>query len=374
MPKNHAADVSIFKSRIKRLRASLRKQSIEHLLITNPYDVAYLTGFHGGDSYLILASDACTIISDFRYQEELEPVAPLARIVIRKGAMSLAVAEQLQAAGVKRCAIQAETMTLAERAAIGGAMGRGGEKRLEPTTGLVGALRIIKDESEIALIKKAARIQEEALLAVLPTLKPGLTELDVAAAIEAEMKRRGSSAPGFQTIVAADPNGSLPHYRPGRTKLGRNKCVLIDWGAIFGGYHSDMTRVFALGKWPAKIAEIYQITLDAHLLAAAALAPGKLNREIDAIARNYIAKHGYGEYFGHGLGHGLGFNGHEEPRLSHMVAETRLAEGHVVTIEPGIYLPGIGGVRIEDDFVITARGAKNLCTLPTSLEWSTLKI
>lgn len=367
-------DLSIFKSRIKRLRATLRKQSIEFFLITNPLDVAYLTGFHGGDSYLLLSASGSTIVSDFRYQEELEPIAPLADIVIRKGTMTQAIAQLFKELAIKVCSVQAETMTLGERAAIGAAIGRGGEKRLQPCSGLLAAMRVIKDESEVALIKKAARIQEEALLAVLPTLRPGMTEMEVAAGIEAEMKKRGSSAPGFQTIVAADPNGSLPHYRPGKTKLAKNKCVLIDWGAIYQGYHSDMTRVFALGKWPAKIAEIYKITLDAHLAAAAALAPGKSTREIDAIARNHIARHGYGDYFGHGLGHGLGFNGHEDPRLSNMVSETFLAEGQVVTIEPGIYLPGIGGVRIEDDFLITAKGSKNLCTLPTSLEWSTLKI
>jgi Xaa-Pro aminopeptidase len=233
-------------------------------------------------------------------------------------------------------------------------------------------MRRIKDDSEVALIRAAAKIQEQALLAVLPTLKPGQTELEVAAALEAEMKRRGSSAPGFETIVAADPNGSLPHYRPGRTKLRQNRALLIDWGAIYQGYHSDMTRVFAFGKWPAKIAEIYQITLDAQEMAAAALKPGVSTQDIDAIARGHITKHGYGDCFGHGLGHGLGFNGHEDPRLSHMVSGTVLEPGDVVTVEPGIYLPGIGGVRIEDDYVITQKGAKCLCTLPKDLDWATL--
>ena len=365
-------DLSIFRARFARLRARLRKIGIEHFFVTNPLDVGYLTGFLGGDSFLLVSPKACAIVSDFRYQEELEEVAPLCDIIIRKGSMTAAVAELLRREGVKELHVQAETMTLAERAAYGAAWGKGFEKRLVPCSGVIAAMRAIKDDAEVALIRKAVRIQEEALLATLPTIRPGMSELEVAATLEAEMKRRGSSAPGFQTIVAADPNGSLPHYRPQRHRLRANRAVLIDWGAIWKGYHSDMTRVFALGKWPAKVAEIYQIVLDAKEKAAAALAPGRTTREIDAIARDHIARHGYGEHFGHGLGHGLGFNGHEDPRITHMLGETKLMPGHVVTIEPGIYLPGIGGVRLEDDYVITAKGAKNLCSLPQDLKWATL--
>ena len=363
---------SPYPTRLTKLRAKLHKESLGHLLVTNPLDVAYLTGFDGGDSYLLIGPKSCTIISDFRYQEELEPIKPLASIIIRKGPMTAEVASVFKAENITTCGIQAETMTLAERDATAKSLGKRGEKQLISTTGLVMSMRAIKDESEVALIKAAAKIQEQALLAVLPTLRPGMTELAIAAAIEAEMKTRGSSAPGFQTIVAAQPNGSLPHYRPGKARIAANKTVLIDWGAIYHGYHSDMTRVFALGKWPAKIAEIYQITLDAQETAAAALAPGRTTREIDALARDYITGAGYGEFFGHGLGHGLGFNGHEEPRLSHMLGETTLEVGQVVTVEPGIYLPGVGGVRIEDDYVITEKGAKNLCTMRKDMEWATL--
>lgn len=359
-----------FASRITRLRASVKAQGLEHFLVTNPLDVAYLTGFRGGDSYLLIAPKACSIISDFRYQEELEHVSHLAKIIIRKGSMAAEVVATLRDAGVKSCGIQSETMTLAEHASLQKALGRA--TSLKATSGLVAVMRAVKDAAEVALIKKAAQIQEAALLAVLPKIIPGTSELEIAAMIEAEMKKRGSSAPGFETIVAAQPNGSLPHYRPGTKKVAKGQTVLIDWGAIYQGYHSDMTRVFALASWPRKIAEIYAITLEAQEMAAAALAPGRSTKEIDAIARNHIAKAGYGEYFGHGLGHGLGFNGHEDPRLTHMLAETILVPGQVVTIEPGIYLPGVGGVRIEDDYVITEKGAKNLCTMPKDMKWATL--
>lgn len=340
------------------------------MLITNPLDVAYLTGFLGGDSYLLTGPRGSTIISDFRYQEELEPVRGLATIFIRKGAMAGAVGEVFGSLGVTRCGVQPEYVTLHEQDSL--ARAAGPDRTLTPVPGLVQQMRIIKDEVEIDWIRKAVRIQEASLLAVLPTLKPGQTELEVAARIESEMKTRGSREPGFQTIVAARANGSLPHYRPERVTLARNQPLLIDWGAIFKGYHSDMTRTFALGKWPVKVREVYEVVLEAQQAAAAALAPGKSTREIDAIARGIIAAAGYGEAFGHGLGHGLGLNGHEEPRLTHMLVESVLAVGQVVTVEPGIYLPGVGGVRIEDDYLITGAGAENLCRLPKDLIWATL--
>ncbi len=357
-------------ARIARLRSAVTARAEAWMLVTNPLDVAYLTGFLGGDSYLLVGPTSSTIISDFRYAEELAPIRPLATIFIRKGAMAAAVAEVLSSLGVSRCIIQPEVVTLNERDALTKAIGEG--RTLLPIPGLIAALRLIKDAAEIANIRRAVRIQEAALLAVLPTLRPGQSELEVAARIESEMKTRGSREPGFQTIVAARANGSLPHYRPSRVTLAKNQPVLIDWGAVHLGYHGDMTRTFALGKWPTKVKEIYQIVLEAQLAAAAALAPGRSTKDIDAVARNIITRAGYGEAFGHGLGHGLGFNGHEEPRLTHMLGETTLQVGQVVTIEPGIYLPGVGGVRIEDDYVITESGSQNLCSLPKSLDWSTL--
>jgi Xaa-Pro aminopeptidase len=347
-----------------RLRESLAGAGVDRLLVTNPKDVAWLTGFLGGESYLFVGGPEAVMLSDFRFQEELEPVraAGLARVVIRTGPMAEAVGELLASERATRIGIQAEHLTVAMRRSIVGAF-PGGEKRLCDTTGLVAALRAIKDETEVALIRRAVRVQEEALRAVLPSIVPGIREQEIAAALEAEMKRRGSSEPGFPTIVAAGANASLPHYRAGPARVAANRPVLIDWGAVVQGYHSDMTRVFTLGRWPAKIREIYGIVLEAHLAAAAALAPGRTTREVDAVARDLIARAGYGEQFGHGLGHGLGLDGHEDPRLTHMLPPVPLRAGMVVTIEPGIYLPGVGGVRLEDDYLITATGATNLCAL-----------
>lgn len=356
--------------RMKKLREAMGGHELSHMLVTNPLDVGYLTGFLGGDSYLILGPGRPVLVSDFRYQEELDHFEGLCEIVIRKRSMGEAIAELLSGENVSRVGIQAEIMTVAERDQLAKKIGT---KRVAATLGLIMKMRSVKDSAEIALIRKAVKIQEEALKAVLPTLEPGLTELEVAARLEAEMKSRGSSKPSFETIVAARANGSMAHYRPGSTKLAANQPVLIDWGAIWQGYHSDMTRTFSLGKWPKAVAEIYPIVLEAHQKAAAALAPGKSTSEIDKIARDVINDAGFGDKFGHGLGHGIGLQTHEDPRLTHMLAGSRLEVGQVCTIEPGIYLPGVGGVRIENDYVIQENGAANLCTLPMTMDWATLR-
>ncbi|MBX3390645.1 MAG: aminopeptidase P family protein [Phycisphaeraceae bacterium] len=370
IPGQEEAQGGFFGKRMKRLREAMGGLELSHLLVTNPLDVGYLTGFLGGDSYLILGPGRPVLVSDFRYQEEVSEFSELCEIVIRKRSMGEAIGELLAGENVLRVGIQAEIMTVAERDQLAK---RIGTKRVAATLGLVMKMRAVKDQAEVALIRKAVKIQEDALKAVLPTLEPGLTELEVAARLEAEMKNRGSSKPSFETIVAARANGSMAHYRPGSTKLAANQPVLIDWGAIWQGYHSDMTRTFSLGKWPKQIAEVYQIVLEAHQRAAAAIAPGKSTSEIDKIARDFITDAGFGENFGHGLGHGIGLQTHEEPRLSHMLAGTKLEVGHVCTVEPGIYLPGVGGVRLENDYVVQENGSQNLCSLPMTMDWATLR-
>lgn len=371
-----------YRGRLERAAALAKKAGVTHLLVTNPKDVGYLTGFHGGDSYLLLAAGGggggkgprAVIISDFRYAEELEGVAGWAEAFIRSGSMARGVGEQCKRLGVGRLGVQAEHLTLAGR---GGLEAELKSVKLVETTGLVAGLRLCKDAGEIAAIRAAVVIQEAALEAMLDRvgkvlMKEGsIDERSIAAILEYEMKTRGSSDPSFESIVAAGTNGSLPHYRPGAARLKRGGVLLLDWGAMVGGYHSDMTRVVCFGKWPAKIREIYEVCLEAHDAAAGAIAAGKTNREIDGIARGIIAKAGYGEHFGHGLGHGIGLDIHEGPRLSHMAEEAELEVGQVVTVEPGIYLPGVGGVRLENDYVVTRRGAECLATLPMSLEWAT---
>ncbi|MFN9133584.1 MAG: M24 family metallopeptidase [Phycisphaerales bacterium] len=362
-----------FVDRLTRLRAGMAKAGLPAALITSPKDVGYLTGFLGGDSYLLLTATGAVILSDSRYDEELEPCRPFCDVVIRKKLMSDALADLLTAHRIKRLGIQPEHATLATRSAIAS---KASGVELVEAPGIVARLRILKDEHEIKAIKKAIALPEEALEATLKFIAARLrkgpsSEMEVAAKLEFEMKIRGSSAPGFETIVGAKANGSLPHYRPHDVKFSRNHPVLIDWGAIYNGYHGDMTRVFCWGKFPAKVREIYSIVLEAHEQSAAALAPGKSVRAVDEVARGIIRRAGYEQQFGHGLGHGMGLDGHEGPSLSHLAEDRPLEPGMVVTIEPGIYLPGIGGVRIEDDFLITEKGAVNLCTLPKDLDYAT---
>jgi Xaa-Pro aminopeptidase len=365
----------VYARRIDRLSRAAFSQRVDHVLITNPLDVGYLTGFLGGESYLLIGPTAgpknALLLSDGRYAEELRPFSSILDVYIRSGSMDAAVADVLSRPGVNHVAVQAEHLTLAGRDDLVRAIGHDRGDPLVPIRGLVAWMRETKDPYECEIIQAATTLQERALLAIKGKLKPGMEEQEIAAMLESELKRRGSSKCWFETIVAAKANGSLPHYRPGAEKTAAGQPLLIDWGATYRGYGGDMTRTFCFGKWPKKIREIYEIVKDAQEMAAAALAPGKTTIEIDALARDHIAKHGYGDHFDHGLGHGLGMS-KEPPYLNPKNAPMELQVGHVCTIEPGIYLPGVGGVRIEDLYVITENGARNFCSLPKTLEWSTL--
>ncbi len=374
-PANVETPIHVYARRIDRLSRAAFSQRVDHVLITNPLDVGYLTGFLGGDSYLLVGPTAgpknALLLSDGRYAEELRPYAPLVDVYIRSGSMDAAVADVLSRPGVNHVAVQAEHLTLAGRDDLARAIGHDRGDPFVPIRGLVASMRETKDQYECEIIQAATTLQERALLAIKGNLKPGMEEQVIAAMLESELKRRGSSKCWFETIVAAKANGSLPHYRPGTERTAAGQPLLIDWGATNRGYGGDMTRTFCFGKWPKKIREMYEIVKDAQEMAAAALAPGKTTIEIDAIARGHITKHGYGEHFDHGLGHGLGMS-KEPPYLNPKNAPMELTVGHVCTIEPGIYLPGIGGVRIEDLYVITENGARNFCSLPKTLDWSTL--
>lgn len=357
-----------YPGRMERLRALMTRAGVDHCLVTNPIDVGYLTGFLGGESYLLVGPARPVVISDFRYDEELNPQRTLCDVYMRKRPILAAAADVIRQVHAGRVGVQAEFMPVADMTILSAMVGEGRVKPLDP---IVGKLRVIKDSFEIALIRAALKIQQEALDAVLPKLKPGMTELEVAARLEAEMKSRGSSQPGFQSIIATGANAALPHYRPAKVKIAPNKVLLIDWGSTYQGYQGDMTRTFAFRKWPDKFAEIYKIVLDAQEMSAAALGPGQSTHVIDGIARAHIVRHGYGDKFGHGLGHGLGMS-KEPPYLNPLYPAINLEVGHVCTVEPGIYLPGQGGIRIEDQYVITETGAENLCSMPKDLKWATL--
>ncbi|MBL0926761.1 MAG: aminopeptidase P family protein [Phycisphaerales bacterium] len=359
-------------ARADRLRSALAEQELDALLITTPNDIRYLTGFSGDDSTMLVTADRLIVLSDFRFQEELEEVKDggLAEVYIRSGEMLDAVQTVVHdvLGDEPSLGVQAEQMTVAMRKRLGRAVGA---KRLRDTVGLVGELRLIKDELEVKIIRKAISIQQDALTALRGWIKPGQTELEIAGRLELELKARGATGPAFPTIAAARANGSLPHAVPGQTKTAAGQPLLIDWGARVAGYNSDLTRTLTLGKWPKEIAKIYPVVLEAQRRAIEAIAPGVRCEDVDAVARGHIADAGYGPQFGHSLGHGIGLNVHEDPRLGKKSKHV-LRPGMIVTVEPGIYLPGVGGVRIEDDVLVTENGCRVLSTIEKSMEWATL--
>lgn len=316
---------------------------------------------------LITRRDAA-VISDFRFQEELQPLSDDFEIVIRKGSMPDAQKALIRKLKPKALGVQSEHLPADARSFIASAAG---PSHVKDIVGLTAALRMVKDAREVDAIRAGIKIQQEALLAVLPGIRPGQSEREIAAVLEYECKRRGAQGMSFETIVAAKANGSKPHYRPGGEKTAKGRPLLIDWGVRARGYCSDMTRTFCLGSWPRKMETIYRVVLEAQEAAIAAAGPGMTCGALDMTARGIIERAGFGPMFGHGLGHGIGLDIHENPRVF-KTTSTVLEPGMVVTIEPGIYLPGVGGVRIEDDILITERGAKNLCSLPKDLKWATL--
>ena len=364
-----AADVvAACKGRVTRLRNALETAGIDALLVGHHTDIRYLTGFAGDDSLLLVTGEntAPVIITDARHDQLLEPwrhsgSAGVARIIIAtRHQLDRAARTLCGDRGVKRLGIQAERVTLADRHVMESEM-KG--VAIVETNGLVGALRVHKDLLEVTAIERAIAIHQEAMLAAIDRLSPGMSELEFAAAIEYEMKVRGASGPSFDTCVSAGANSAVIHYQTGRDVIEPG-TLLVDWGAVVDGYCSDMTRCWGIGRLPQEIAELYRIVLDAQLAAIDACSPGRSCAEVDGVARKIITDAGYGEQFGHGLGHGLGLDVHEPPYFNPQATGTVLEPGMVMTVEPGIYLPGIGGVRIEDDVLITERGCRVLGSFP----------
>ena len=357
-----------YKARLKRVRAAVRENGADGLIISDPSDIAYLTPFGGEASIALVLPRTLVIVSDRRFEEELESVKGLARVVMREGAIEEAVAGVLGDQSDMKFAFQAGKMTVAAHKALAK---RVGAKRLVPTTGLTLKVRAIKDELEIASIKKAVSIQQRALTQLLHDGVVGKSESQLAADLEHSLRGLGAEGAAFDIIMAAGPNSAKPHARPGAPKVKKNSVLLIDWGATVHGYRSDMTRTFGLGKWPKEISKVYDIVLEAYQAGVAAVEPGARCADVDEAARSVIRDAGYGKQFGHSLGHGIGLDVHEMPGLSSR-SDMTLEAGMIVTIEPGIYLPGLGGVRLENDILVTPRGARNLCSLPMDKDWATL--
>ncbi len=374
MPTRNSAANRWKTRRSQAFRQAARKCQPDAMYVSSTIDVSYLTGFSGEDSALLFGRDWAVLITDFRFQEQAAGECPGVEILLRERSQSLEAAAGLAARGhsVRSLAFQEHHLTVAQYRALQAAVDG---IKTEPVSGIVLRGRAQKDTEEIRLTRRAVQIAEKAFRQLIAPGSAGLvgrSERELQAELEHHMQAAGADRPAFDTIVAAGPNGSMCHYRPGNRKLRSGEALLIDWGAEVDGYRSDITRVVFLGHVDDRLREVYQVVLQAHDAAVAEIRPGVRCSSIDKIARAIIDQAGYGESFGHGLGHGIGREIHEQPRLAGHGAE-RLRQGMIVTVEPGIYLPGLGGVRIEDDILVTADGHQRLNRLPRTLKRMTLR-
>ena len=334
-------------------------------LLHNPSNIFYLSGYTG-EGLLLVAPGIKAVITDFRYVEAAQKQCPEFEIhSIRAGVGHVKLAgELLEKHGINKLLYEDNIVTVRAMRDMEKAMPE--NMTFEPLNFAVEALRTVKDEEELKAIQHACDITCQAFEYICGYIKPGMTERQVQLALDYKMLELGAQDMAFSTIVASGENGSLPHAVPGERVIQKGDFVTMDYGAKVDGYCSDMTRTVAVGEPSEKLREIYEIVLRAQEAAQAALAPGKNCADMDKIARDIIAAAGYGECFGHSLGHGVGIDIHEEPRLSSRSTDI-LAPGHIVTVEPGIYVPGLGGVRIENTCVITEDGYKALCSASKDL-------
>ncbi len=333
------------KVRHKSIRDAMKELKLDGFLLTHPPDLAYLTNFTGDDSVGLITEKDFFLITDFRYQEQADLEAGWLKMAIREGKMSDALATALAHAKVKRVGFEANFTAFGQVHAIDKAVKELKEPTPPPSIELVPVenvltnIRKVKDDHEIDLIRKSIGVAEEAFEAIREEIKAGHTENHLAGLLVFELRSRGASDSSFPVIVAAGANSSLPHYRPGETLVQRDQPLLIDWGALYKGYCSDLTRTLMVGRVSAKMKQIYNVAYDAQQAAIKFLRPGVTTLQADRIARDVIEKGGFGKQFGHGLGHGIGREIHELPTLRKNGGEEELRPGMIVTVEPGIYLP-----------------------------------
>jgi Xaa-Pro aminopeptidase len=352
--------------RLAALRHRLAEGGLAELVVAHPANIRYLTGFSGSSGLVLVTAEVLVLVTDFRYETQAaEETEGAARVEIAPSGLVEALRARLEALGTTGpTAFEDHVFTVREAAKLreGAADGR-----FRRAPDLVEGLRAVKAPEEIAAIRDAGRVAGEALASVVGEIRVGLSELEVAALLETALRRAGSEAHPFPTIVASGPRAALPHARTSARRVGAGEWLLLDFGAQVGGYCADVTRTFMVGAAPdARQREVYGVVREAQAAALAGLRAGMTGRAGDALARDRIAAAGFGAAFGHSLGHGLGLEVHEAPRVS-KASEEPLAAGAVVTVEPGVYLPGWGGVRIEDDVALGAEGATLLTDIPREL-------
>jgi len=355
-------EMTAIQARLANLRAALQQENLDALLVSQPENCTYLSGFTGSDSWLLISADLALFATDSRYYEQMKLECPDFELVKIQRRFTDVLPTMLERAKVRRLGFEADSATFAD---VQDWSKAAPDYEWVPTKSLVLKLRAVKDAEEIAALRASIKLADEAMAAALSQARPGMTELDLAWVIESYIRTHGAQGVSFDTIVGCGPNGARPHATASETPLVAGEPIVIDMGARLKGYCSDMTRTICLGQPnnPTRFWEVYNTVLQAQQAAEAALHPGMTGQEADAIARDLITKAGYGEYFGHNLGHGVGLAIHERPLLSR-TNTVPLEANNFVTVEPGIYLPGWGGVRIEDIVLITEDGAEVLTSTP----------
>ncbi len=363
-----------YSSRVQQLQAVICQKKQGAMLISQPENRRYLCGYCGGDHgigessgvLLIPAEGETHLITDFRFQLQAETESPQCQLHIHDKGILPCLTTLLQQLNITSLLFESD-YTL--HSVVQKMQDSFHPKKisLQPTTGVIEQMRIIKDEAEIETLRKSVRLNEQVFEKIYANLQDCTTEVDVAIAVETTMRRMGAEQPSFSTIVASGERGALPHAVPGVNPLQQGKSLTIDMGLILDGYCSDMTRTFPLGKPDEKYMEIHRIVRKAQLAGMNALRAGVTGASVDKAARTIIEEAGYGKYFGHGLGHGVGLAVHESPRLS-PIWQKKLEAGMIVTVEPGIYIPDWGGIRLEDMFVVREDGYERLNTNDTWLD------
>ena len=335
----------------------MRADRLDAFIATHLPNIFYLTGFSGSSGIVLVAQNSAILFTDPRYTVQAKQEVTAAQVKIVRGSLLKAVGEQVEQRPGRRVGFEAAHLTVLQRAALG--KSTGARIRWISWDGKVEGLRAIKDESELATMREAARIACASWEETLPLVKPGVSEIELAAEIEFRMRRKGADGPAFDTIIASGERGAWPHARASRKLVKKNELVVFDLGAILRGYSSDLTRTVCVGRASSEKRRWYAAVLEAQQAARQALHPGVTAEQVDAAARGVLKQAGLERRFTHSTGHGLGLEVHESPRLGRG-DQSVLRAGTVVTLEPGVYIEGTGGIRIEDDALVSSTGAEFL--------------
>jgi Xaa-Pro aminopeptidase len=340
------------KQRIEKLRNLMAGNQIDGILITSASNRRYISGFTGSTGYVLISEKNAAFITDFRYVDQAKEECPDYEIVNNQRKMNEALLEKVKQFGIRHLGFEKDFVSFSQYEQFSQLLDG---VKLVPVSGLIEELRIIKDEHELSLIKKAVAIADQTFAHILNYIRPGVREKEIALEIEYYMRKQGASGVSFETIVASGVRSALPHGHASEKVIQEGELVTLDFGAIYQGYVSDITRTVAVGEISPQLRKIYDVVLEAQLAGVQNIKAGMTGKEADALCRDVIMKAGYGEAFGHSTGHGIGLDVHEAPNAS-TISEVVLKPGMLLTVEPGIYLSGIGGVRIEDDILITETG------------------